>query len=81
MVISFIYEPKSSSAISIKGNDASQVASRPFKRSQAWDLQAIQGLLMKMEAIEHILMPSQGFHIMKITSENKMDEGRSSDST
>lgn len=66
-MISLSVNQKAHQPISIKGNDASQVASRPFARSRAWNLQALQGLFMKMEALEHIFMPSQGFHVMKTT--------------
>lgn len=37
-------------------------------------------IVMKIKALEQILMPSKGFHIMKITLEDEMDAG-SSDST
>lgn len=49
-----------------------QVASRPFTRSRARDLQALQGQFMKMEVLEHILMSSQGSHVMKIALEDKI---------
>ena len=47
--------------------DAIQIASRPFTRSQARDLQRMQGLLMKLEVLELVLMTKKGFHALKIT--------------
>uniref|UniRef100_M1B6A8 Uncharacterized protein n=1 Tax=Solanum tuberosum TaxID=4113 RepID=M1B6A8_SOLTU len=50
-----------------------------FTRSQARDLQALQGLFMKIDVLEHTLMSSQGFHVMKIALEDKI--GGNDDST
>ncbi|KAH0758190.1 hypothetical protein KY290_021683 [Solanum tuberosum] len=41
--------------------DAIWILSRPFTRSQTQDLQMMQGLFMKMEVIEMILMANKGF--------------------
>lgn len=41
-------------------NDASQVVSRSFTRYEARDLQTLQGLFMKVEFLEYILMLKKG---------------------
>ncbi|XP_059290738.1 uncharacterized protein LOC132044275 [Lycium ferocissimum] len=43
-------------------NDAIQVASRPFTRSQARDIQAFQGMFIKMD----VLISSQGSQVLMI---------------
>ncbi|KAH0706054.1 hypothetical protein KY285_010586 [Solanum tuberosum] len=47
-------------------NDAIRITSRPFTRSQAQDLQRMQGLFMKMDVLEMVLMAKKGFHTLKI---------------
>uniref|UniRef100_M1DWC9 Uncharacterized protein n=1 Tax=Solanum tuberosum TaxID=4113 RepID=M1DWC9_SOLTU len=52
------------------------IAPRPFTRSQARELQRMQGLFMKLEVLELILMAKKGFHVWKIAwgSEGKKVE-------
>ncbi|KAH0757725.1 hypothetical protein KY290_021218 [Solanum tuberosum] len=47
-------------------NDAIRIAPRPFTRSQARDLQRMQGFFMKLEVLELVLMAKKGFHALKI---------------
>ncbi|WMV46005.1 hypothetical protein MTR67_039390 [Solanum verrucosum] len=51
------------------GNDVKWITSRPFTRSQAQDLQQMQGIFMKMKVIEMVLTTSKEFHALKITEE------------
>jgi len=55
-------------------NDAIRISSRPFTRSQAQDLQRMQGLFMKMEVLEMVLMTSKDFHALKIAEEGTFGE-------
>ncbi|WMV18272.1 hypothetical protein MTR67_011657 [Solanum verrucosum] len=55
-------------------NDAIQISSRLFTRSQAQDLQRMQGLFMKMEVLEMVLMTSKNFHALKIAEEGTFGE-------
>ncbi|XP_049382872.1 uncharacterized protein LOC125847256 [Solanum stenotomum] len=50
-------------------NDVKQFTSRPFTRSQTQDLQRMQGMLMKMEVLEMVLMTRKEFHALKIVEE------------
>lgn len=45
---------------------ASQVPSMSFPRSQARDLQLLQGLFMKIDVLEYTLMPTRGFHVFMV---------------
>ncbi|XP_015165378.1 uncharacterized protein [Solanum tuberosum] len=55
-------------------NDAIRISTRPFTGSQAQDLQRMQGLFMKMEVLEMVLMTSKDFHTLKITEEGTIGE-------
>lgn len=54
--------------------DAIRILSRPFTRSQAQDLQRMQGLFMKMEVLEMVLMTSKDFHALRIAEEGTFGE-------
>lgn len=47
-------------------NDMIQVTSKPFTRSKAWELQELQGILMKRDILKHTLILSKGFHALMI---------------
>uniref|UniRef100_M1D8W5 Uncharacterized protein n=1 Tax=Solanum tuberosum TaxID=4113 RepID=M1D8W5_SOLTU len=42
-------------------DDGIQIPSRPFTRNQARDLQKMQGLFMKLEVLEMVLMENKGY--------------------
>jgi len=50
-------------------NDVKRITSMPFTRSQAQDFQRMQGLFMKMEVLEMVLMTNKDFHALKIAEE------------
>lgn len=52
-------------------HDVNLIASKPFTRSQARELQALQGLFSKMEVVEYISGPSKGFYIMLVELEGE----------
>ncbi|KAH0691244.1 hypothetical protein KY285_019039 [Solanum tuberosum] len=55
-------------------NDVKRITSRPFTRRQAQDIQRIQGLFMKIEVLEMVLMTSKDFHVLKIAEEVPFSE-------
>ncbi|XP_059283567.1 uncharacterized protein LOC132037124 [Lycium ferocissimum] len=55
-------------------HDTNRVASRPFTKSQARGLQALQGLFMKRDVLEYTLEPSRGFQVLMIASEEGMEK-------
>ncbi|KAH0760914.1 hypothetical protein KY290_016987 [Solanum tuberosum] len=54
-------------------NDAIRISSRPFTRSQAQDLQRMEGLFMKIEVLEMVLMTSKDFYALKIAEEGTLE--------
>ncbi|MCD7470998.1 hypothetical protein HAX54_011258, partial [Datura stramonium] len=54
--------------------DEIQVPLRPFTRSQARDLQVIQGLFMLKEVLDSIWETSKGFHMWIIALEEEKEE-------
>ncbi|XP_059312037.1 uncharacterized protein LOC132063495 [Lycium ferocissimum] len=55
-------------------NDTIQVASRPFTRIQARELQALRRLFMKRDTLEYTLEPSRGFQVLMIAWEDGMEK-------
>lgn len=49
--------------------DTGAKSTRPFTRSQAWDLQNLQDIFMKMEVCEGLLNHFKGFHMLKCEEE------------
>ena len=55
-------------------NDTIRVASRPFTRSQARELQAMQALFMRRDILEYTLAPSRGFQVFMIAWEDGLEK-------
>ncbi|XP_059290305.1 uncharacterized protein LOC132043866 [Lycium ferocissimum] len=55
-------------------NDTIRVASRPFTRSQARELQAMQALFMRRDVLEYILEPSRRFQVFMLAWEDGLEK-------
>ena len=45
-------------------DDTGVMSSRPFTRSQARELQRLQGVFMKMDAVELVANSAKGVHVL-----------------